>query len=121
MALGIPDNLRSNSKALRRALTDAEQRIWFNLVNRQLGGAKFRRQHPFGQYILDFYCPEKGLVIEIDGSQHFEPEQTEYDQQRTQYLGAQGLRVLRFDNRRVLTETDSVPEVIFEALGAPSP
>jgi very-short-patch-repair endonuclease len=121
MARGVPDNLRENSKALRRPLMDAEHRLWFNLRNRHLGGAKFRRQHPLGPYILDFFCPEMGIVIEADGSQHFGPEQADRDRERTEYLKTRSLRVLRFDNRQVLAETNSVLEVIFEALGVPSP
>ena len=102
-------------------MTDAEARLWYNLRRHDLGGYKFRRQHPFGRYILDFYCPQAKLVIEIDGGQHFEAENVILDVKRTHYLEEHGLKVLRFANLEVLQETDSVLGVIYEALGNPSP
>lgn len=99
---------------LRRRLTDAEQRLWKHLRSRQMGGFRFRRQHPYGDYILDFVCLEAMLVIEVDGGQH--DERREKDEARTKCLNAAGFRVLRFWNNEVLNETESVNEAIWRAL-----
>jgi very-short-patch-repair endonuclease len=101
-------------------MTDAELRLWYTLRRHGLNGYKFRRQHPVGPYILDFYCPQAGLVIEVDGGQHFEPALATRDAARTRYLERTGLRVLRFTNLEVLQQTDAVLSVILEALN-PSP
>ena len=98
-------------------MTDAERCLWQRLRHNQLG-AKFRRQHPFGNYILDFVCVERGLVIEIDGGQH--ALDMVYDQLRTKNLEAAGYAVLRFWNNEVLNETDAVIEAIWQWLN-PSP
>ena len=82
-------------------------------------GLKFRRQHPYGDYILDFVCLEAKLIVELDGSQHF--EQAEHDAHRTRFLECAGFRVLRFWNNQVLQETDGVLEAIRLALQDPSP
>jgi very-short-patch-repair endonuclease len=94
--------------------------LWRLLRNRGVAHHKFRRQHPVGPYFVDLICLESKLVIEVDGGQHV--EQTAYDEQRTQYLEGLGFRVIRFWNHDVLTRTDSVMQVIFDALGGrPSP
>jgi very-short-patch-repair endonuclease len=117
--------LRERCRQLRRGATDAEAVLWRLLRNRQIAGRKFRRQHAFGAYILDFYCPERRLAVETDGGQHFDPEQADHDRKRTEYLAARGIRVLRFTNAEVLTNPEAVVEVIWrEAVdsgGAPSP
>ncbi|WP_153109085.1 endonuclease domain-containing protein [Propionivibrio limicola] len=105
----------SLQKTLRNRMTDAEQRLWHRLRGRQLAGCKFRRQHPFLDYVLDFVCLEKSLVVEVDGGQHLESES---DRLRDQRLAEAGLRVLRFWNHEVLQETDAVLDVILEALNA---
>jgi very-short-patch-repair endonuclease len=79
-----------------------------------MAGHKFRRQQPIGRYIVDFACPEKRLLIEIDGSQH--AQQADYDATRSEWLESQGYRVLRFWNNQVFKETDAVKSVILEAL-----
>lgn len=107
------------ARVLRQAQTDAEGRLWSKLRERRLQGAKFRRQHPVGRYIVDFCCPERGLVIELDGSQH--AEQAEADNERSAFLAAQGYRVLRFWDSEVLVETDGVLEAIRRALVDPHP
>ncbi len=84
-----------------------------------MGGFKFRRQHPFGDYILDFVCLEAGLVIEVDGGQH--GEKMKEDAARTANLAAAGFRVLRFWNNEVLHEIEAVKESIWRALQTPSP
>ncbi len=95
-------------------MSDAEQALWHILRRRQISGLRFRRQHPFGDYILDFVCLENRLVIEVDGGQH--GQQAEYDLNRTQELNAAGFRVLRFWNNEVLNEMESVKEKIWLAV-----
>ena len=108
------------AKDLRKSQTDAEKLLWQQLRNRQIGDVKFRRQYVFGEYIVDFVCIERALIIEIDGSQHL--QQIEYDKKRTEYLESQGFSVLRFWNDQVLTELEIVLEVIYSALfNNPSP
>jgi very-short-patch-repair endonuclease len=91
-------------------MSDAEQGLWNVLRGRQVSDLKFCRQHPFGNYILDFVCLENKRVIEVDGGQH--GEQTGYDENRTQELEAAGFYVLRFWNKEVLKEIESVREKI---------
>jgi very-short-patch-repair endonuclease len=109
---------------LRRRETDAERLLWMLLRGRQIAGAKFRRQHQFGPFILDFFCAEHRLAIEVDGGQHFSDEGKARDGARTTWLGRESVRMLRFDNLQVLRETEAVVETILEALSAntiPSP
>ncbi len=103
-------------RALRQNATDAESLMWKLLRNRQLGGVKFRRQHPAGKYILDFYCLEFRLAVELDGGGHAEPSRVRYDAERTQALEAQEIRVLRFWNNEVLSNPEEVLERIWEAV-----
>jgi very-short-patch-repair endonuclease len=102
------------ARALRGNQTDAEKLLWRHLRNRQLQGYKFRRQVPIGRYIVDFVCLSLKLVIELDGSQHM--NNTDYDDQRTQYLATQGFQVVRFWNNELLHHTDSVLEALTLAL-----
>ena len=88
----LPTRTRGVAKTLRREMTDAEQALWFRLRGGRLDGLKFRRQHPVPPYIVDFYCVEAKLVVELDGSQHG----PEADAVRSQCLERQGLQVLRF-------------------------
>jgi very-short-patch-repair endonuclease len=111
---------KARARGLRRSASDAENKLWFYLKNRQLGGAETWRQVPYGPYYLDFYRYEAFLVVEIDGSQHFELANAKRDEARTEYLEGRGLRVIRFNNLEVLQETQAVLSVIFEAL-TPSP
>jgi len=104
------------SRRLRRDATRAEKRLWSALRDRQLGDAKFRRQHPLGRYIVDFFCLECALVIELDGGQH--AKQRQADEARDAWLASQGYRVLRFWNHDVLTNTEGVLLSIEQALGA---
>jgi very-short-patch-repair endonuclease len=101
---------------LRRNQTDAEKLIWSLLRNNQLG-CKFRRQHPIDNYILDFVCLDRQLVIELDGGQH----SLEKDKARTDHIAGQGFRILRIWNNDVLQNTEGVFEAIYEALYDPSP
>ncbi len=84
------------ARALRKDMTFTEVRLWLKLRGRQLNGWKFRRQHPIGEYIVDFYCPDARLVIELNGSTHQFEEQFDYDQRRKRWLESQGYTVLTF-------------------------
>ncbi|MDO8845735.1 endonuclease domain-containing protein [Methylicorpusculum sp.] len=112
MILPYDKSLKPNSRALRNRMTDAEQKLWQCLRRKQINGWQFYRQKPLGPYIVDFYCAAAFLVIELDGSQHFEAEHREADRQRNEYLRGLGLTVLRFDNRQVLLEMEAVLEII---------
>ncbi len=110
----IKPQAKQRSRSLRRQMTGPEQRLWKSLRQRQIGNYKFRRQHPFGIYILDFVCLDARLVIEVDGGQHL--ESSEYDQSRTLWLEQQGFRVLRFWNNEVINNLDAVLNVIWREL-----
>ena len=99
-------------RVLRQHSTDAERAIWFALRDRRLGGYKFRRQHPVGAFFADFACIETKLIVEIDGSQHFDATNVDADHARTKALQQIGFTVLRFDNRQALTERAAVLETI---------
>ena len=99
-------------RKLRKAQTDAEQLMWLMLRDRRLLDLKFRRQHPVEPYVLDFYCNDMKLAIELDGGQHNEPETRKKDKKRAQFLENQGIRVLRFWDHEVLKETEAVLEAI---------
>jgi len=105
--------LRENRKALRRDSTPQEIILWSRLRNKQLG-YKFRRQHSFDNYIVDFYCPKKNLIVEVDGSQHI--DQKEYDAERTRYFKTRGLRVVRFWNSEINNNIQGVVMRIMELL-----
>jgi len=102
-----PITHRERRRALRREMTDPEKRLWRALRARQLG-VKFRRQHPIGPYIADFYSREAHLVVEIDGATHSEPDAIEYDRQRDAYMRALGLDILRFTAEEVLHNLEGV-------------
>jgi very-short-patch-repair endonuclease len=108
--------LKHKARQLRKNMTDSECVLWFRLRGKQLSGVQFYRQKPIGEYIVDFYAPTPKLVIEVDGSQHLESEQAEKDWHRDEYMATVGLRVLRFNSREVLEETDEVVEVIYRAI-----
>lgn len=108
--------LKNHARHLRTNMTDSEHRLWARLRRKQLLGVQVYRQKPIGPYIVDFYAPRVGLVIEVDGAQHFEAEYAARDAQRDAYLRQQGLRVLRFNNIEVLQRIDEVVEVIFRAM-----
>ncbi|WNG42217.1 endonuclease domain-containing protein [Archangium violaceum] len=110
--LGLLDLCRR----LRANTTNAESLLWRLLRARQLMGVKFRRQHQFGPYILDFYAHEAKLALELDGDGHARPEQQARDAARTEFLEAHGLTVLRFSNREVLQETEAVLTRIWNQL-----
>ncbi|OFY60501.1 MAG: hypothetical protein A2Y71_05450 [Bacteroidetes bacterium RBG_13_42_15] len=97
--LGASYNIKSKDRELRKNMTEPEKILWSYIRKRQQHGMYFRRQHPYGIYILDFYCFEANLVIEIDGMIHL--NQREYDTERTKYLESSGLRVIRFNNNDI--------------------
>lgn len=100
-------------KRLRSNMTEAEKRLWRHLRARQVSGFKFRRQHPFLDFVLDFVCLERNLIVEVDGAQH---QDCEADRVRDQRLQQAGFRVLRFWNDQVLCETEAVVDAIWRAL-----
>ncbi|WP_295623402.1 DUF559 domain-containing protein [uncultured Nitrosomonas sp.] len=108
--------LKPFARNLRNNMTDAEQLLWSKLRRKQILGVQFYRQKPLANYIVDFYCAAANLVIELDGSQHFEPDHQASDAERDRALESIGLIVLRFDNRQVMQELDAVMQVIFEAM-----
>lgn len=99
------------SKVLRKTQTEAEDMIWQSLRNRKILGCKFRRQHPIGKHIADFYCYEAKLVIEIDGGIHNQKGNQEYDTNRTYELEEQGISVIRFTNEMI---KENLSKVLFE-------
>ena len=117
MHFGARSILFEYAKQLREEKsTEAERVLWKHLKSRKLQGYKFRFQHPFGNYIADFFCHEKRLVIEVDGGYHFEKEQIELDDARTEWLNERGIKVIRFRNGEVLNDTKKVLEIILSNL-----
>ena len=108
--------LTGRARRLRTQATDAERALWRLLRSRQIGGLKFRRQQPYGPFVLDFYCHEHRLAIEADGGQHLDAENIAQDRERTRYLEAHGLRVLRFTNVEILRQPDEVVAAIVRAV-----
>ncbi|TBR41712.1 endonuclease domain-containing protein [Marinomonas agarivorans] len=100
---------------LRKAMTEPEQRLWYRLRNKQLG-VKFRRQFGIGRYIVDFYCPEKRLVIEVDGDSHFSKAGLSYDSARDEYIKSLDIQVVRFTNLDVMQNIEGVLFAISERL-----
>jgi adenine-specific DNA-methyltransferase len=110
----LPEDIRIWARKMRGNMTNAEALLWMLLRNRRIANSKFRRQHPIGRYILDFYCADKKLCIELDGSQHMETIDRDEDRNKRLYL--LGIKVLRFWNNEVLVETEAVLEKIYQAL-----
>ena len=108
------------ARELRKEQTSAEALLWQLLRDRRLLGFKFRRQHQFGDYVTDFCCRAARLAIECDGAVHERNEQWHHDQNRDAYMIAQGVRVLRIANERILNDTVSVLEQIAQYLPAPN-
>jgi very-short-patch-repair endonuclease len=113
--------LLDRRRALRRESTDAEAVLWTELRAKRFGGFKFRRQHPCGPYILDFYCARRRLVVELDGGQHYEAQAQAYDERRTGYLRRHGIVVLRFPTNLVFMERAGLLDAIARALGIAGP
>ena len=117
----LPPDLLQYAREMRAECTDAELLLWRILRNRQLEGFKFRRQHPVGRYILDFYCHEAKLAVELDGGDHDLEDQAACDAGRDQGLGEAGIRVLRFWNTDVSQNLQGVLEEIYGELLSRSP
>ena len=113
----IYQDIKERARYMRQNPTPAENILWRRLRCKRVRGFHFRRQHPIGRFIVDFYCSAARLVIEIDGSSHDTTEQKEFDAARQAHLEEIGLRVLRFSNTQVVNETDAVVAVIAESVG----
>ena len=111
---------KARRRKLRNFLTAAEAVLWTYLKKAQLDGKKFRRQASIGPYIVDFFCPKCRVIVELDGARHFGPTAGEYDDRRTKYLEERGLKVIRFENKRIKKDVKSVLEEIRESLGGKS-
>jgi very-short-patch-repair endonuclease len=109
-----PASIHDIAKNLRKVETEAEKLLWQAIRNRKCGGLKFRRQHPFKNVVLDFYCHEIGLAIEVDGGIHDNPEVKERDINRTSELENVGVKVIRFRNEEVFNNMDSVLKSIID-------
>ncbi len=105
-------HLKGARTQLRKTLTPAEAILWNGLKNSNLGNKKFRRQHSILNYIVDFYCPEERLIIELDGNHHFLPGGTEHDAERDAALMALGFKILRYENEIVIKHSAEVLENI---------
>jgi very-short-patch-repair endonuclease len=111
-------DLKILARSLRGNMTDAEQKLWQALRCGRFAGVRFYRQKPVLDFIVDFHCPRAGLVIELDGNQHFEIDKAERDRHRSKRMAALGLKVLRFTNREVLLEREAVLTAIEEEMMA---
>ena len=100
------------ARKLRKNMTPQELKLWGILRNRKFKNLTFKRQYPIGDYIVDFICKEKWLIIEIDGGQHNTPDAIEYDRIRTEYLNNRGFNVIRFWNNDIDNNIDGVFSVI---------
>ena len=105
------------ARDLRQRSTPPEQLLWLALRNGQIGGLKFRRQHPIGPYVVDFYCDSVGLVVEVDGMSH--DDKVRQDAAKTKHIESQGLRMLRVANEDVICDLDAVTREIARLGGVP--
>lgn len=103
-------------RSLRQSQTDAEAVLWERLRNRQLDGNKFRRQFGIGPYVVDFFCAEKRLAIELDGGSHFTKDGVAYDKERENAIGSLGITFVRFTNAEVINDLNGVVEKIRQRL-----
>jgi very-short-patch-repair endonuclease len=111
--------LADRARELRRKQTPTESLMWELLRDRRFMGLKFRRQHQVGDYLVDFYCDERKLALELDGPAHSDPAQMKHDKTRDAYLTAIGLTVLRFQNDDLIGDTEQVLQRIAAALSSP--
>ena len=112
----IPPELLIFARQLRQQQTDTEQLLWYILRGRRFCNFKFRRQYPIHGYILDFYCHDASLAVELDGGGHNDEEQRQYDIERTSILEASGIRVVRFWNNDMLNSMENVLEELYRHL-----
>ena len=111
---GASHLIMSRARELRKKMTPAEIELWNHLKNKQILGLRFRRQHPIDIFIVDFYCHNIRLVIELDGGIHNNPENTEHDKNRTAELERFGIKVIRFNNEEVMDDAEKVVRIIKE-------
>jgi len=104
------------ARQLRNNMTPQEKKLWYYLRNNQINNCRFRRQYPVGNYIVDFVCRSKNLIIEIDGGQHNEQQSIKYDDMRTNYLKTRGFNVIRFWNNEIDGNIEGVVNKIAEYL-----
>lgn len=100
----------SNAKSLRKDMTKEERHLWYDYLRNK--DIRFIRQKVFGKYIVDFYCPKAKLIIELDGSQHFEEQAIKYDSERTAYLEQYGIKIIRIPNNEINQNFDGVCEYL---------
>ena len=117
MKLNNLPRLRTFRRTLRNNLTPAEAKLWLMIKNSQLDGRKFRRQHSFGGYVLDFYCSSEKLAIELDGEIHYNASVAQKDYERELFLKYFGIRVLRFENKTVFESSSWVIDRIRSCFG----
>ena len=108
------NNLLSNAKALRKNMTKEERHLWYDCL--RFCKPRFRRQEIIGNYIADFFCHEASLAVELDGSQHFEPDKVAYDKARTAFFLQHGITVLRFTNAEIQSHFPEVCQCIWQFL-----
>ncbi len=116
MPTPVPVPLLEAARSLRKNMTDAEKLLWTFLRRKQLGGFRFRRQHPFEQYVLDFFCYEAMLAVELDGGQHNASDTHLRDKERTIFLNHHGIQVVRFWNHEVISNLEDVLQSIYDLL-----
>jgi len=107
---------RQYARDLRAHMTEAEHRLWHYIRNKNLGGYRFRRQHPLGKYIVDFACIARKIAVEVDGATHGEAHEIIYDARRTAYLEKQGWRVVRYGNEDIYKNIDDVLDDLYAHL-----
>ena len=112
---------KEKRRILRSRMTEAECFLWKHIRNKNLGGLRFRRQVSIGYYIVDFYCPEKRLAVEVDGEYHNQKEVQKNDTYRAEFLTALGISVVRFSNEEVMNDIDGVCRKISEATPSGAP
>ena len=112
MTLDNDKSFKTLRRKLRSNLTPAEAVLWKRLQNRQLAGRKFRRQHSIGPYVLDFYCPRERLAVELDGAAHDSEDAAQRDARRAKYLLSVGVKIVRFENRDVVSNLEGVLKAI---------
>lgn len=115
--MDAPRQTIQRARTLRRKLTLPEGLMWIGLRGKKLAGLRFRRQHPIGPYILDFYCEEARLAVEIDGERHNQPDRMRHDARRTNWLEVQGVRVIRLPAKDVLADVDGALAFIRRTAG----
>ncbi len=116
MFYGATSEVFQKAQMLRSSMTKAERSLWDRLSNNQLDGFKFRRQHPIGPYVADFYCHKARLVIEVDGKDHNQTERKQNDEVRDIEMKELGLKVIRVKNEEVLNDIDKVIKRILKEL-----